>query len=270
MSGFILERAYAVRENVVRLVFSHDIQMSGVLDKFDGTRKLHYAFAEGIDSFGLDGSPARPVRAGWAVRGSAANEADVWLDRPLTPYPSIYEVFTQDLYNTDGDKMVGVQGAVFLGLYRGVVPPTPDLTAPSRDIANPQTLSGLLDPLPVTTDSRILGTYPVDETGDIAFDEGLASYKKRVIRRLTTRLGAFAHLPTYGVTIFQRIKQLARPGLIQQLAQEAREQIMQEPETQACSVRIITQGSIVYYQLRIRTSAGQSFGMNVPAQGVSL
>lgn len=269
MSGFILTGALAVRENCVRLTFSDPIQMSGLLDLQDGTLASHYAFAEDDSTSGLDGSPARPVRAVYATPGPLATQSDVWLDRPLTPYPSLYEAFTQGIYNQAGDILVGIQASTFLGLYRGISPPSPDLAVPSRDFANPQSLSGLLDPLPITTDSRILGTLPTDETGDLAYDEGLASYKKRIFRRLTTRKGAYAHIPDYGVTIFQQIKRLSRPGLIQQLADEAKQQIMDEPETQACSVIIVTNGSIVYYRVRVRTSAGQSTGMNVPV-GVSL
>ncbi len=260
-----------MRENCVRLSFNAPIQMSGLLDLFDGTLRSHYAFQADELTFGLDGSQARPVRAVYAVAGPLSNQSDVWLDRPLSPYPTLYRALVQGIYNQSGTLMTGIQGAEFIGLYRGISPPSADLAVPSRDFANPQTLSGLLDPLPNTTDARQLGTLPIDETGDLAYDEGLASYKKRVIRRLTTRKGAYAHLPAYGVTFFQHIKRLARPGLIQQLAGEAREQIIQEPETQDCSVHIVSSGAVTYYQIRIRTNAGQSLGLNVPVNsGVSL
>lgn len=263
-SGFRLLDALAVRENSIRLTFSEPVQMSGLLDLFDGTLKDHYAFADDDTTFGLDGSPARRVRAVYAVPGPLDTQADVWIDRPLTPYPSRYEAFVEGVYSQAGVLLAGIQGAIFPGLYRGIVAATADLAVPSRDFANPQSLSGLLGALPGR-----LGTLPIDETGDLAYDEGLASYKKRVFRRLSTRLGAYMHLPDYGVTIYQHVKQLARPGIVQQLAAEAEEQIRQEPETKSVSVSIMTDGSITYYRIRARTSAGQTLGMNVPVnQGI--
>lgn len=255
--------ATAVRENVARLTFSRTVQMSGLLDAGDGTLKSHYAFAEDDTTVGLDGSPARPVRAVYATRGPIDTQVDVVIDRPFTPYPSVYEVLVQGLIADSGVVLPGIEAATFFGLYRGIRAPVADLVVPSRDFANPQSLSGLVGTLPNTTDARQLGTLPIDETGDLAYDEGLVSYKKRVFRRLTTPLGRYLHLPNYGVTIYQRIKQLARPGLVQSLAAEAEQQIRQEPETLGVAVTIVSVGSITYYRIRVKTAAGIA-SMNVP------
>lgn len=262
-SGFAFT-AVAVRENVVRLTLSEPVQMSGLLDRFDGTQKTHYAFIEDDTTIGLDGSTARPVRAVRAAPGPELNQVDITLDRPLSPFPSRYEVLVQGLYNQAGLFLNGIAGAQFAGLYRAIVPPTAGLVVPSRDFANPQTLSALVGAFGDTTNKALLGTLQTDETGDIATDEGLISYKKRVFRRLSTDLGAFLHLPNYGVTIRRRVKQLGRPGLIQQLSAEAESQILQEPETQSVSVQIVQQGAITYYRIRIKTAAGQTVAMNAP------
>ncbi len=251
----------------MRLSFSTAPQLSGLLDQFDGTLKSHYAFAEDDSTFGLDGSPARPVRAIYASLGPTPVDVDVQLDRPLTPYPSMYEAFVEGLFDSMGNALVGVQSAIFVGLYRGITTPTADLVVPTRDFANPQTLLGLTDPLP-STNPGLLGTLPTDDTGDLAVDEGLESYRKRVIRRLSTRLGAYLHLPNYGVTIFQAIKQLARPGIVQSFAAEAEQQILQEPETESVSVSIVQRGSIVFYRVRAKTKAGQTVNLNSPISGV--
>lgn len=256
--------ALAVRENVVRLTFSDPVQLSGLLDRFDGTLKDHYAFAEDDSTFGLDGSPARRVRAVRGDLGPSPELIDVTIDRPLTPFPSAYEAFVEGVYNSTGTLLTGVQGATFAGLYRGISPPSAYLAVPSRDFANPQTLSALVGSFGNTTNKAQLGTFQTDQTGDVATDEGLVSYKKRVFRRLTTPLGSYLHLPNYGVTIQRHVKQLSRPGLVQSLGSEAESQILQEPETQSVTVQIIQQGSITYYRVRAVTAAGQTVSMNAP------
>lgn len=261
-SVFFLEGAFAIRENVVRLQFSQPVQMSGLLDRFDGTLKTHYAFQEDDTTVGLDGSPARPVMAAYAASGDDATEVDVTLDRPLSPFPTVYDVLVSGLYDASGDLLVGTQSAQFQGLYRGITPPTSDLLVPSSDLANPQSLSGLVG-LP-EANQITLGTLPADDTGDLATDQGIVSYKKRVYRRLTTPKGAYLHAPDYGVSTYLATKQVGRPGIVQSLAAEAEQQVAQEPETQSVSVTIVNQGSVVYYRIRARTKAGQNMAMTAP------
>ena len=43
------------------------------------------------------------------------------------------------------------------------------------------------------------GFWAYDETGEIKLDDAEGSLKKRVLRRITTLAGGFAHLPRYGV-----------------------------------------------------------------------
>jgi hypothetical protein len=269
-SSFALLVALAVRENVVRLTFSVAPSLTGLLDQLDGTVAAHYTVDPIDGSFGADSLPARSVRVVEVMAGPLATQADLWLDRPLSPYPSQYVVTATGLFDYSGVPQSDPFVQSFAGLYRGLVPPSADLAVPSRDFANPQSFAGLIDPLPNTSDARQLGTYPIDETGDAAYDEGLASYKKRVFRRLSTRKGAYLHLPDYGVSFMQHVKQLARSGMIQQLATEAEQQIKQEPETLSCSVTIVQSGVLTLYRIVVRTSAGgqQTFHAPVQIQGV--
>jgi hypothetical protein len=264
--AFAMLDALAVRENVVRLQFSVPPVLSGVLDAFDGLVASRYLIAVVNGTFGNDGLPVRPVRVVEVMRGPLATDVDLWLDRALSPYPSGYVVTATGLWDVLGEQQTVPFIAAFVGLYRGLVPPSADLAIPSRDFANPQSFAGLIDPLPNTTDARQLGTFPTDETGDVAFDEGMASYKKRVFRRLSTRKGAYLHLPEYGVTFMDHVKQLARPGMIQQLASEAEEQIKQEPETLSCVVKILQQGRLTVYQIVVKTNIGSQLTFHAPVQ----
>lgn len=265
-SEFHLLRALAVRENLIRLTFSQPVSLTDLHDLFDGMRPNHWQVLPVDGTFGADGSPARPVTAVVISQGPIAAQVDLWLDRPMTPYPSRYIVNATGLFNTDHDPQLEVFSVELPGLYRGLTPQLADLVVPTRDIANPQTLSGLLDPLPNTTDARQLGTIPLDETGDVAYDEGVASYKKRVFRRLMTPKGAFAHLPNYGTLTMSMVKKLARPGLVQTLASDAEDQIRQEPETQDVRVQIAQVGILTYYRVHIQTTAGKSVEFNSPVR----
>lgn len=72
------------------------------------------------------------------------------------------------------------------------------------------------------------GTWRHDADGDIAIHDGDESLKKRIVRRIMTSRGDYAHLPNYGVDL--QIKRLARAGQVQALVNEVGEQVRQEPD----------------------------------------
>ncbi len=262
VDSFDLVDVLAVRENVLRLTFSSPIYFSSVLDPGDASNADRYAIIPDASSLGSDGQPPRPVLPRRAELFSS-NQVDLWVDRRLSPCPSVYVVQVNGLVADDTFVPLRVITASCFGLRAGVPAPTPDNAFSNADIANPQTLSGALDPLPLPNDS-VLGTLPVDDTGDIAKDEGLASYKKRVLRRLTTRKGKFAHLPDYGTLFVQSVKQLGRSGLLQQLAADAEAQVKQEPETVEASVQIIFFGGVAFFRVRARCSFGTTVNLLSP------
>lgn len=266
-----LERALAIRENVVRLFFNVPIKYTGILDPNDAASSERYVFVPDLDSIGYDNEPPRLVLAAHAdlvtEEGTGGTQIDVTTDRPLSPFPSIYTIAVNGLVTSSGGLLDPSSASVtFDGLHKGLPPPLPDEAAAGRDIAKPQTREALFDPLPVTTVDTILGTYPTDDTGDYAFDKGLASYLKRVRRRLMTRKNAFGHLPGYGVTIPDSVKHLARPGTVQTIASDAEEQIEREPETIEARVQVVP-GSVpglFFYRLRIRTTFNKDVNDQVP------
>lgn len=257
-----LVTSLAIRENVVRLTFDTAVYYTNVLDPSDASNPARYTITGKSDTVGSDGLPPRGVFAALAEHPSPT-VIDVWTDRRLSPYPSRYTITLNGIVADGTLDPLNVYTSEFYGLRAGKPKPTPDLAISNADIANPQTLSGALDPLSLPTDS-VLGTLPVDDTGDLAKDEGLQSFKKRVLRRLTTRKGRFRHLPQYGTLAVESVKQLARPGLQASIAADAEEQIRQEPETVAVNVRIHMQGSVAYYRIRVRCSFGQTVDMLIP------
>lgn len=264
--SFVLTGALAVRENVARLFFSQAVALSGVLDALDGTLKSHYLISPVDGTFGYDGEPARSVLVIGAQATDDLAQVDVLVDRPFSPYPSQYQVTATGLFTATGTPQTTTFSAVFYGVQMGVPPPTADLASPGRDFANPQTLSAALDPLPNAGDPLLLGTLAVDDTGDRATDQGVTNLRKRVLRRLSTRKGRFAHLPNYGVLALDLIKSKARPGLVQSLAADAEDQIRQEPDVVGCSVSIRQADSsgVFVYVVRVRSRFGRDFQLKSP------
>ncbi len=215
-------------------------------------------------SVGSDGLPPRNVFVA-QVDLLEPTVVQVWTDRKLSPFPTRYTINLNGILQDITLDPLLVFSAPFLGLQAGTPTPTRDNTISNADIANPQTLSGALDPLSLPTDS-VLGTYPIDDTGDVAKDEGLASYKKRVLRRLSTRKGKFAHLPGYGTLAFESLKKLGLPAAYQQIAADAEAQIREEPETVAVQVKVTMQGGVAFYRIRVRCTFGATFDMTAPIQ----
>jgi hypothetical protein len=252
-----LQGALAVSENVIRVYFSHAPYYSGLLDPGDASNPEAYSILPVAGTVGLDGTQARSVSAIVAAVGGDPNSIDVTLDRPLTAWPAQYQVATLGLVTGAPPSTTPIPDAstAFPAVYRQIVAAVPDALIASRDFANPQTAADQ-----TTSQSSLLGSYPVDDSGDYAFDEGLASYKKRVLRRLITRKNGFAHLPGYGVGVPTYGKRLQKAGVRATIAADAEAQISQEPETDKVSVVARVDRSnpgLVYFIVTARTKSGQ-------------
>jgi hypothetical protein len=256
----------AVRENVIRLTFSTPVYFSRWHDPRDASFIDRYTVTADTTTTGLDGVPARPVFPAdvQPVLG-AEDQIDIWLDRPLSSYGAKYRVAVTGLQSSTGLPLdVSAATVVVDGVLQGLPILTPDQLVGNRDIANPQSLS-MLGGQPAVI--AALGVYQYDDTGDIGIDAGLVSYKKRVFRRLTTRKGAFAHMPGYGVSIPQSIKKLARANLVDGIASDAEDQIRQEPETKSVTVRLVPHPEapgLFVYRITATTTFGQLQDFDVP------
>jgi len=267
--------ALAVRENVVRLTFDQAIYLSHLLDRFDASAPSHYVLSPDPTSVGADGTPARAVMAvtaDFARDGTGAllggdSIIDIVLDRPMTPWPARYLIQVVDLLSADFLNVITTTIIGFDAVYKQLSPPTLEVAVPTRDIANPQTRQALLDPVPDPNDPLNLGTFVVDDTGDLAFDEGLTSLKKRILRRLVTSPGRFAHLPGYGVGIPDHGKRLAQAAVIAQLSASAEAQIALEPEVAKVKVRPVldvNNPGLVRFRILVRTKTGAAQRLDVP------
>ncbi len=275
---FLLQGAIATTENVVRLYYSALPYLSGLLDPRDASQASFYAITPVAGSLGLDGLPPLPVSVVFAQVGADANSVELVLDRAMSPHPAQYQVTATGVWSSVSGAPGVLQNpdpgaATFDGDFRQLQPQRPENIAPSRDIANPTTLQGLQDAVPVVplslgASARLLGTYVVDASGDYASDQGLVSYKKRVLRRAITVPGAFAFLPrSYGVGIPSYGKKLASPALRARLAAAWQAQVLEEPETATAAVTAATDPAnpgIVWFVLQATTKGGQKLNFRLP------
>jgi hypothetical protein len=259
----LLLMAEAIRENVVRLTFDHDIYFSRWHDPADGSFIDRYSITADPTAIGIDGQPSRPVRVADVQRVvGSANQVDVWTDRKLSPTGSRYNVFVTGLRSIDLALDLNPAGAsaTFEGVQQGVPLRTVDGTIGNRDFANPQM------PGPgIPADS--LGQFIPDDLGDYGIDQGLVSYKKRVFRRLISPKGSFRHIPGYGVGVPTYSKMLARANLTGSIAADAEDQIRQEPETISVEVTLRQSDddpSLFYYRINARTTLGIVSDYDVP------
>jgi hypothetical protein len=271
-----LQSAIPIRENLVRLTFSDVVYLSNLLDPPDASLPEHYQFTPDLSTIGAAGEPPRNISAVRAfysldeVTGlpiGGGQWIDVVLDRPMTPFPAQYLVTVVNIFNASGMAVIASASATFDALFKQLQEPTLQASTPSRDMANPQTRDAMLDPLPDPNDPLNLGTFVTDDSGDYAFDEGLTSLKKRILRRLVTTPGAFLHLPGYGVGIPDHGKKLAQSAILSRLASDAEKQIAVEPDVIRVRVRPLLDENnpgIVRFQVLVKTKGGQSQRFDVP------
>ncbi len=273
--GLALLDVQPIAENQLRLAFSLPLRFTGLLDPNDASGVGHYSVTALADTVGADGLPPRPVRAVLAalarVPGAGGRLIDLFVDRPMGPFPGQYVAAVNGLRASSGEPLLpGQTSRRFDGLAMAPSDPTLDNAAAQGDFANPQTVdgigtSGVLPP----EAALLLGSFPIDASGDYGIDQGVRSYKKRILRRLTARQGAFAHLAssTYGVGVPGYVKQLGRAGLREQIAANAEAQIRLEPETASCTVTIEQDPAhpeITRFKIRCKMITGQTADMNVP------
>lgn len=273
--GFTFVDAIAIRENVIRLEFDRKVSFTNLLGTDDASRVELWSITPVAGTVGLSGDPTRLVRV---VQVTLSGEDDgvaiadrgrflnLVLDRPMTPYPGEYVVSWFDVFSSDlGSSSSGT--ANISSLYRLLEPPQLEVARPSKDFANPQTIGAATTSLPQPNAAFTLGTFGVDDTGDYALDEGVVNLKKRIIRRLVTRKGAFAHLPNYGVGIPEQAKKLGQAIVISKLKAEAEVQIAQEPDVLQSRVIVVINSetpNLVRFRVAVKSKAGKPIAFEVP------
>jgi len=279
LSALSFVDAQPIRENVVRVQFSTLVYLTGLFDAPDAAITNKWQVNATAGTAGLTGDAARPVSVVQVALAVSPDDGiteqqvgqfvDLFLDRPMTPFPAQYDVSWSNIFSAD--LTTSTAGTFrMLAAYRLIAPPTTDSPKPARDFANPQVLSAAAEALPNPTgDPLALGTFGYGADGDYAFDQGTSSLKKRVIRRLVTKKNAFAHLPGYGVGVPDYSKQLGVAATLAMLRADAEIQIKQEPDVAQAKVATIIDASVpglVWFRVTVKPRAGNVQRFDIPFQ----
>jgi len=277
--SFAVIGCFAPAENIIRILFTQVPYYSEILDKYDASDVSHYSIAPRPGTMGYDGYDVRvviPVQA--IISLEVPNAIDVYLDRPMSPYPAQYTFSFTDIASS-GLSPIPDASFVVAGVYRKLQPQHEDLVMPTSDLANPQTLSSVqASGLGTAFPSEVVpGVFVVDDSGDYALETGIQTVKKRILRRGVTDKGAFAHLPrNYGVGLLSACKKLGIPSVRQKYAADYQSQILQEPEVTACTVTALQDPSVpslVHFVILAKTNIGTTLSFDHPldiVKGVSM
>jgi hypothetical protein len=117
------------------------------------------------------------------------------------------------------------------------------------------------------TDPPPLGTFQIDDRGDLALETGRAYLRKRIFRRATTGLGEFFHLPGYGFA--EPLKSRITPDLLRRMQARAQAQIAREPDVIAVQVQasvLPTAPGVVVLDIKATDRVGNVEEMSVPVR----
>lgn len=287
-----LVSVFPAAENVVAFTFDVPPYYTGLFNQFDAANPALYTITPVNGSIGADGNPCRPVSpVSVALSTTNPNVLLVTLNECMSPFPAFYDAEVTGLVGAGGASVpIGEEGTSFIlggdssealapdpsygsffGCYRILVPPQVDAASPTRDIANPDNASALQGSIAtgyVAASAKSLGTFVYGADGDYGINQGVISYKKRIIRRGICRPGGMKHAVNYGVGIPSYAKKLASPSLRQKLAADWESQIKYEPETATVTVTPKTDPStpgLCYFivQAQMKNGATVNFGMPV-------
>jgi hypothetical protein len=129
-------------------------------------------------------------------------------------------------------------------------------TGTIEDFKNPQ-LSR--DKLPLGQ----LGSYNITDDGDLGIDDGLASLRKRILRRITTAVSGFYHLPNYGTDL--ETKANLTPDLARRIRERVTSGVNKEPDVLTSTTRVYAvtgEDGMVVVQVTATTKFGQTVSVS--------
>lgn len=228
--------------NAAAIRFSDAVQMFDPRGELDALNVAHYDLSGSIGIPGLQ----------CVLPGTDDHEVVLYFDGAV-PQDALVRVLVHDVASPG--VPVGVFPTTVSFTAYGpehAAPSVREITYPRVDVDNPQTPSDAPQDAP-------LGTTPITDTGDLGNVYGRAYLRKRIYRRLATKLNGFVLIDNYGLK--PASKGLVRPAALRQLQSDAEAQIKSEPGVVRCRafVKEVEPG-VVFLRLVVEDDEG-SFEM---------
>jgi hypothetical protein len=145
----------------------------------------------------------------------------LYFDGPLVP-GELYAIAIANIETEGGAPLTPDPTTISFVAFGASADPVPLERQPSEawDIRNPQTAAD-------APQGAALGTFVIDDDGDLGVESRRRYLRKRVFRRLTTRKGSNVLEPEYGLEY--EPKKLQTPARLRRLQQSAELQLKREP-----------------------------------------
>lgn len=188
----------------------------------------------------------------------------LWLDGPLDAQAT-YELTVSNVVGIDCIPIDPIcDTCTFVAFYPEPVPDAIKADAEEHlDVANPQLMGD--------TQQRVgqdapIGSFQINQRGDYALEANPSYLRKRIIRRATTSLGQFFHLPSYGFG--QPVKGSIKPSVLRSIQGEAIRQIKLEPDVKSVAVRVrqasVENPNILVLEIKVQDTSGRYDNFSVP------
>lgn len=236
--------ALAVAGQTVRVVFDEEPvhqTPAGTMDALNPTNyQLFVLDGQAVTPQALGVDPPMVTGPALGVPGMSEERGfDVRVDRSLI-VGIRYRIMARNVRSRVGGSLSPPQSADFMGIVAVKASQPPSRRQDLADLAN--------DPL--------TGTYNLDNSGDIAVQDGLVSLKKRVLRRLQTGKGSYSFLPDYGTKL--KLKSLVSVANLGDMQGDMIQQLKQEPDVQNASVQLtlVPLPGILTVDVRVQSKPG--------------
>lgn len=230
--------AVAVTRRQVQVTFSVAALTVSGFGSVDALNPVHWTVTR------LDTGEVLPVGA---VRIINASTVELWLLTPLGGFNITHQVMVAGIESAAFGPIEFPVSALFPGVQDSFVAVGPRPQRPRQvDLkATPQVPGDITNSLIVTG-------------GDYATEQGLELLRKCILRRLTTPLGSFFHLPNYGVGIGPKTK--FTPADLRRIKAQIELQVLREPEVEAAQASLTLSPSVgsLTVQVLAQTRTGQA------------